>query len=276
MRRGVRLTGLAVALGALAACTKVPVLTYDGTNAAPPERSVLTPDGADEYTFASSTGAMDVAALDHNRGGNLRAVWWPADAPAVTDSQTCATWTSEDGSGVQQGVALRITNEGGRTRALTVTKNIWFGATWVFNFHVWDTARSQPFTQIGSVSLESTFRPGGVAAPLPWRFCARVIDATLELKAWPASHAEPSWGDPAYGGEVTVPPGWTYPGAAGWYVGHVPPGGAAVFADLQAWKYVAGPAAQPWEPEQPGMPKQAADPQATSTPAEVTVSSEQG
>lgn len=276
MPRRSRLVGLAlVATLVLAACAKEPVLTYDGTNAGPPQHTVLTPDRYDQYTFASATGTMDVATLDHNSGGNLRALWWPADGPSVADSQTCATWASEDGGGVQQGAALRIVSENGRTRALTVTKNIWYGGTWIFNFHVWDTARSPAFAQIGSVSLERTFRPGGVTRPLPWQFCARAIDATLEFKAWPASVPEPAWGDPAYGGRVTVPPGWTYPGTAGWYVGHVPPGGGARYTDLQAWKYVVPETLAPEDPPPAGEPTEPESTEATSTPAEVTVSSEE-
>lgn len=91
---------------------------------------VLTPEAGDSYTYSSSTGAMDAAALPSNTSGNLRAVFWPTHAFAKQNEQTCATWVSESTWRAQQGAVLRVhVARDGAVRAVTVTKNLWFGAT---------------------------------------------------------------------------------------------------------------------------------------------------
>jgi hypothetical protein len=134
---------------------------------------------------------------------------------------------------------LRITQSGSRIRAISVTKNVFYGATWIFNFHLWDTALSPAFTLIGATNLQSTLVHNGVVTPLPWSFCARVIGSKLEFKVWPvAEPLEPAWGDPTHGGSVTLPAGWSAPGKAGWYIGHIQPNTTAVFTNLSTYKWV--------------------------------------
>jgi hypothetical protein len=221
-----------------AACEKVRVQTYGPTNTSGSNQAVLTPDGPDRYRFVSAPANTAVASIDR-AGGNLRQIFWPADNPAVPDSESCAVWGAETGPNVQQGAALRITQSGGRTRAITVTKNIFYGATWIFNFHVWDTAQSPAFTQIGATNLYSTLVKAGIVTPLPWNFCARVIGSALEFKVWPvAEPLEPAWGDPTHGGRVILPAGWGAAGKAGWFVGHIQPGNTAVFTNLATYKWV--------------------------------------
>jgi hypothetical protein len=222
----------------LAACEKVRVQTYGATSTSPSQQATLTRDGPDGYRFVSAPANTAAAAIDRS-GGELRQLFWPGDNPVVPDSESCAIWGAESGPLVQQGAALRIVQNGTRVRAITVTKNIFYGATWIFNFHLWDTAQSPPFTIIGATNLEGTLRRAGVVTPLPWHFCARVIGTKLEFKVWPvAEPLEPAWGDRTHGGSVTLPPGWQAPGKAGWYVGHLEPNQLAVYNALATYKWV--------------------------------------
>jgi len=221
-----------------AACDKVRVQTYGPTNTSSSNQAVLTPDGTGKYRFVSAPANTAAAAIDGS-GGNLRQVFWPGDNPVVPDSESCAIWGAESGPLVQQGAALRITQNGSRIRAITVTKNIFYGAPWIFNFHVWDTAQSPPFTLIGATDLKNTLVRAGVVTPLPWNFCARVIGSKLEFKVWPVAEAlEPAWGDRTHGGSVNLPAGWSAPGKAGWFIGHIQPWNVAAFTNLATYKWI--------------------------------------
>lgn len=237
--RGRNIVVLVASLFVLAAgCEKERVQTYGPRDTSSTNRAVLTTDGPNDYRFVSVPANTAVASLD-SAGGNLREAFWPADNPVVADNESCAIWGAQTGPLVQQGAALRIAKDGSRLRAITVTKNIFYGATWIFNFHLWDTAASAPFTIIAATNLDSTLVHAGVVTPLPWRFCARVIDAKVEFKVWPAAELEPAYGDPTHGGSVMLPPGWVYPGRAGWFIGHLQPLETAVFNDLATYKYVS-------------------------------------
>jgi hypothetical protein len=235
-RRGILIAVIGLIVVA-AACDKVRVQTYGPTDTSSSNQAVLSPDGPNDYQFVSAPANTAVASLD-NAGGNLRQIFWPADNPVVPDSESCAVWGAQTGTLVQQGAALRITQNGSQVRAVTVTKNIWLGATWIFNFHVWDSTQSPPFTQIGQTDLSATLVHAGITTPLPWHFCARVIGDQLEFRVWTAADLEPAWGDPTHGGSATVPAGWLNPGRAGWFVGHLQPGNTAVFTDLATYKWV--------------------------------------
>lgn len=219
----------------LAACARTWTATFDG-NGRGANRSMvqtmLTPDGGDRYVIERRGAEVHAAAP--NTRGNYRTAFWPEGSPSVTDGQSCATWVAQSETGhVQQGAALRIsTDAAGVTRAITVTKNVMYGATWTFNVHVWDTSRERPGTQVGAVDMGAVV--GG--RPLPWHLCARTTGATLEMKVWTGTDPEPRWGDGSHGAVVTLPEGWVYPGRAGWYVGHLPPGGFADFSNLRTWR----------------------------------------
>ena len=221
---------------ALTACIPRPVITYDSTSTATQRTAIVTPDGWDRYSFASSAGVMNVSAPGQNTGGNLRSLFWPEKVPVVADSQTCAVWTSQGGGLVQQGAALRIRLSTGRVRAITVTKNIIYGANWIFNFHTWDTARPGVFQQFGSKEVRALLGPSGLA-PLPWHFCARIIGGVIEFKVWTKAMAEPAWGNSTWGGRATIPAGWSTAGTTGWYAGHIEAGGSARFDNLRTWQY---------------------------------------
>lgn len=259
-----RIGTFVVALIVLGSCRQA-IVTYPSTDPRPAETTLLTPDGTDGYGYASSTGQMHVAALDTNTSGNLRSAFWPADSPLVADSQTCATWASQSTVGAQQGAALRIAQANGSTRAVTVTKNIFYGATWIFNVHTWDTAAEPAFQPAGSIALKSELWPDGIEAALPWHVCVRVIGTTLDLKVWRGDESEPAWGEISHGGSVTLPAAAVYPGATGWYIGHLGVGAQADFTDLRTWKLVVGP------PLAASAPTGALVATATTSPSRVSV-----
>ena len=196
--------------------------------------AVITPVGHDTYSVApeGKQGAV-LTAPATNVDSNLRKVFWDSNAPDLVDSYSCATWAWASDTSVQQGVALRITANAAATRAILITKNVFLGGVWVFNIQVWDTGGGG-LTILRNVDLRATFDAGNVADPLPWHLCGRASGAVAEFKAWPDSVAEPSWGDERYGGSAELPAEWLSPGKAGWYIGHVPPGGAATYTELRA------------------------------------------
>src|SRR5690606_24005126 len=92
---------------------------------------VLTPDTShpdDRYDIDldENTGLITTSAPATNGGGNLRMAFWRKADAASVDQQSCATWVDRDPTTIQQqGAALRIRREGDRTRAITVTQNVW-------------------------------------------------------------------------------------------------------------------------------------------------------
>jgi hypothetical protein len=218
------------------------------TTAAPPPprgfreltRLVLTADGADRYDVTGRDGTIRYDAPTTNQDRNLRVlVWDPTSAPA-TDQQVCATWTAESDDMDQQGVALRIRQDGTRWRAITVTKNILMAAYSHFNVHTWDSARTtthpdgrpSSIEMEGSVTLDGMIQEGMVVKPLPWRMCARVVGLQVQLKVWALADGEPTWDDPHHAGTVDLPEGWDIDGRGGWFAGHLDPGGFAESADV--------------------------------------------
>ena len=55
--------------------------------------------------------------------------------------------------------------------------------------------------------------------------------------------AEPAWDDPTHSGTVTLPAEWVFTGKAGWYAGHIQPGGAIGMSDLRTatWEFRTDP-----------------------------------
>lgn len=217
------------ALTLLAGCDWL-IPTYTPADPTPIGSAVVTADGTDAYSFTTTTGTVEAQPLDGNTGANLRMVFWPSDGPIVTDQQTCATWSSAVGPMTQEGAALRVIDG----HAITVTKNVWAGAQWIFNLHVWAAGVG---TMFGQFDLGAVFNRAGTLSPLPWHLCARALRGVFSFKAWPDYEREPSWSDATHGGSALIPTGWETPGRAGWYVGHLPPGGQATYSALTAWRF---------------------------------------
>jgi hypothetical protein len=185
----------------------------------------LTRSGSDSYRYAEDgKDGMTVTAASSNTQANNRELFWKTRARTATDEEQCATWTSQTDPHdiTQQGIALRIKlSPNGVPSTVTVTKNIWLGGYWIFNFHEWVGAKA---TLLGNVNLDKTFQAPNTsqAYALPWRMCARTNGTTLEFKAWRyrVEH-EPAYGDPDHGGATTLDRAFVYAGQPGEYVGHL-------------------------------------------------------
>jgi hypothetical protein len=199
--------------------------------------ATLTDDGDDTYTLNELADyTVGVDAPTTNVSGGLRLAFFHPTDPMVADESSCATWTGDSAHHDQEGAALRVHAVAGGAKAITITKNVWFEANWIFNVHVWDTSTSPVATQIAAFDLGSVLYPGGTYVPYPWSICARVIGNVVSFVVWPTGSPQPAWDDPAYGGAVTLPSGFEDAGHAGWYAGHLWAGDHAGFRDL-----VAGP-----------------------------------
>lgn len=232
--RSVLVALLAAVPVALGACLPPPtVLPSPGPGIPTWTVAPVTSEWHAGYRYEPTETAMRVTGLATDTAGGTRHLFWRPTLPAFRDGQSCATWADERGIMVQFGAALRIRNDDGRIRAVTVTRNIIFGIKWAFNAHTWDTARSDnAFEQFGSVVLED-LRVGDVGhVPLPWRLCLKVQGTTVTFKVWPLTEPDPGWGHPRRGGAFELPPGWVFEGKAGFYVGHLEEGGHALFTDL--------------------------------------------
>ncbi len=227
----------ALALGAVTllatACEPAGTSLYDAGHVSPIAQHALTRDGSDQMVLTTGTATLRVDAPAANVGTNTRILLWPPATPMAADELSCATWSAASVPNVQQGLALRVRRDGDRWRAVTVMKNVLYGAVWQFNVLTWDNQASPTMSPRGAVNLEPIFRPGGTVADLPWKVCAKVSGRTVTLKAWRGDEAEPAWGDVSHGGSVTLPAGWDYAGKAGWYLGHIPPGGYGAMTGLR-------------------------------------------
>jgi hypothetical protein len=212
--------------------------TYDGDTSPRSLRTAyLTRDAGDSFTVTKDGPVLTAAAPPTNTGGNTREVVWPSRSLRSRDAQTCATWLGETNDFVQEGLALRIRHHDGVTTAITLTKNIYYGAHWVFNVHGWDSSSPSPFTQLGQWDLSPVILDGGGQyQPMPWRVCFRAVGSTVGMKIWwPAQMSEPSWSDPAYTRTMVIPSEYTRRGRAGWYVGHLQPGMSTTYDELGTW-----------------------------------------
>lgn len=218
-----------------------------GSSSGPVRRATLTSDSGMTYRYAGSRQVAFAQPGVPASDGNVREVFWHSDSRYEADQQVCATWNTVaavPSTGLlQPGLALRIapvTTEGAGIRAVTVTQNVYYGAIWLFNVHVWNTLDpTRPFTQVaqfdlspvvGSLLHGGSFRPSMV--PAPWKVCARARGRTFSFKVWTGTGAEPSWNDPVRVRSVVLPPDWNRPGYAGGYIGHLHPGQAAAFSGV--------------------------------------------
>ena len=195
-----------------------------------PERISLRsrPGGRVELRGRNPTGAP---IADFNR----RQVFTATDGVPTQDQHVCATWTRQSEPVLQQGLAVRVRSDaGGRQRAVTLTKNTFANYFWVFNLLTWDTRRAgDPWRALGQFDMSDVVVADGRWVPLPWRVCLRVKGRTLTFKVWlPRQEAEPTWRDPVHSRRITLKQRFVFDGEPGWYIGHLPPGQSAEYADL--------------------------------------------
>jgi hypothetical protein len=248
-RQRARGAGLAIVVAAVAlvatACQRTEVVLYDRTKAPNLAQHYVSRDGSDVYALKTGPGAVRIDAPRSNhgtpQGSDTRTVIWPPGTKAVTDQQSCASWTDSRGGWVQQGIALRVRIDGNRFRTIVVAKNTVYGASWQLNVYTWDSARTPYFQTHGAVALRAPFAQGDVPRPLPWKVCARVEGRIVTVKGWRSDEPEPGWSNPTHTGHVTLPATWVYAGKAGWYAGHIPPGGTIGMGALRTSTWVVTP-----------------------------------
>jgi hypothetical protein len=196
-------------------------------------RKVLTPQFQDTYDLSKSDGAVTITAPSTNAGTNTRQVFWPKSSAPLTNSRVCATWAYATTPMAQEGLALHAVAARGTRRAITVTKNIIYGVTWVFNVLVWDSTSDEDLRGVAQFNMGNVLIKDGAVRPFPWRVCTQVRARTLTFKLWlPNRQDEPAWDDPRHTRRTSLPTGYTTPGKTGWYVGHIPPGGAVKYTNL--------------------------------------------
>lgn len=182
-------------------------------------------------------GVVTATAHTTNTGANMRVVFWRHADGSSANQESCATWSAVDHD-QQPGLALRAHDVAGGTRAITITKNIWFNGYSIVNVHVMDSSRpDQPFVQIAGQDLPALRRSASFndVKPYPWRACARVVGSTISVKVWPVDQPEPAWDDLDHGYSVTLPASWGITsGRPGHYAGHLRAGASLHYSDLVA------------------------------------------
>jgi hypothetical protein len=231
------LVGVVTSQAAFAA-TRIRI--YDGsTGTNRMARAFLTPDGHDLYAISKSAGVVTMRALSSNRDANHREAYWPVNEPDLTDSEVCATWSTASSNKAHEGLAFRVIGEPGRTRAVTVTKNVFFAYYATINVGVWDTDSRKTDAPIAAYDMKAVLEDPSTNAlkPFPWRICARVQGKTLTFKIWlPTREREPSWTNPVHARTTHgIPAGHLAAGKTGWYIGHIPPGGRVQYSGLGIW-----------------------------------------
>lgn len=183
------------------------------------DQHYLTRDGHDTTGLQlSSWQAGRVVAGTSNTGGNSRTVFTRRSDSPGRDHEVCVRFRHSGGM-AQEGVAFRVRNDGGRVRAVTVTKNIFSSANWVFNVHTWDTARPGVFRLQESLDMSPAVgrRMQGHET---WNLCGRAVGTRVDVRVWRQGGAEPGWDHPTVR-STRIPGDFTAPGMPGWYAGHV-------------------------------------------------------
>jgi outer membrane protein assembly factor BamB len=194
---------------------------------------VITPDRDDTYALFAAGNTVTASAPGSNVSLNTRVAFWRRNARVTSNEQSCATWAGQSAAVNQEGAVLRVRElANGVRRGILVTKNVWLGANWIFNVHVWSTGWPEVYEQIAHFDLGPVLAPYGQLVPLPWRLCARVVGNVVSFIVWPANQTRPSWEDASHGGRVVLPEGWSAPGYAGWYIGHLRLGDTATLTNL--------------------------------------------
>ncbi|WCO69056.1 hypothetical protein PO878_09995 [Iamia majanohamensis] len=197
--------------------------------ATPLDVHVLTPQGDDAYQADRVGSSAAVRAAPGNTAGNLRVAVTDPDATPSRDHETCATWSGPARGRTQPGLALRVRDGTGTSRAITLTSSVWAGVRWQWNVHLWEDGSG---LLLGRQLLDLGV-PGEGLDTLPWRMCARAVGDRVDLVVWPEARDRPDWSDPARSLHATLPPGWDAPGLPGWYVGHLVPDDQTSYTGLR-------------------------------------------
>ena len=186
----------------------------------------VSPGGAPYSYSAASSGTVIVSASTIT-GGNDREFFYSTADSTYADSSACERVSGT--SPAQPGIAFRVTDENNVTTAVTVTENV-FGSSGYnyFNIHIWDTSQSPVYHLVGQVKINAL--PSS-PQPEPLNVCADITGRLVRFVAW-TSGTQPAWGDPNWGGSVTLPSDAPTSGYTGFFAGHVPAGTSADYSNL--------------------------------------------
>lgn len=208
-----------------------------GTDAGPIRYGVLTGTPGLHYAFTTDGSDITATAPAPFPDGNVREVYWTDHTSWNRDQEACSTWDTFGASydkPIQPGIALRIAPTGANgegIKAITLTESVWYSAVWIFNVLLWDSTKTgheattvaqfdlSPIVGKFGVDDEGNFQSTLVGPP--WHVCAAVTGDLFRFKVWTGADQEPTWSDPTHVFSATLPDGWDYPGAAGWYIGHL-------------------------------------------------------
>ncbi|QXC60741.1 hypothetical protein KSP35_20845 [Aquihabitans sp. G128] len=194
----------------------------------------ITADGASRFETTVDGRAVVVHAPASNTGGNVRLALVRRGTPVALDQASCVTWHGPNTHNVQPGLVLQARRHDGRTQAITVSDNIWYGARWTLNVHLADSAAAEPMHLVGQLDLAGALGRSMLdLEPFPWRLCARIRGTAVTVKAWSLADrdTEPSWTDAGHTDSLDVPTTAVHPGRPGLYIGHLTPGDATYFSD---------------------------------------------
>jgi hypothetical protein len=203
--------------------------------------AAVTPvsSGGTGYTYSSpSSGVVNVSASSLT-SGNDREFFYSATGNTYADSSACETTSGTPPA--QPGIAFRITDSHNVITAVTVTENI-FGSPSSsayndFNVHIWDTSQTPAFSLVGHAIIKAI---SSSPQPEPLNLCAEITNDVVQFVTW-TSGPQPAWGDPTWGGSVTLPSNAPTRGQTGYFAGHIPAGTSAIYSNLT----VDGAAASP-------------------------------
>ncbi|HET8929902.1 MAG TPA: hypothetical protein VFN21_04510 [Acidimicrobiales bacterium] len=206
------------------------------------KHATLTTKNWATYDYVTGTDTVTASMPPGVTDANIREVFWRADAEPARSEQVCVTWqeTSEsvEGDPIQPGLAMRIASVGSGNegiRAVTLTENVVYAGTWLFNVHVWDSRQAVPMALLQTFDVSRVVgrianvdgRAANFMVQPPWHLCGRTFGNTFTFKVWTQDNPEPSWDDPHQVFSVELPAGWDYAGYSGGYIGHLHPGQSA-------------------------------------------------
>jgi hypothetical protein len=179
------------------------------------------------YTYSAPYFGTVVVSSSALTSSNDREFFVPTLGTTYADSSACET--VDGASPTQPGIAFRITDKNDVTAAITITENI-FGTSGYndFNVHVWDTSKTPAYILVGQVTIHAL--PSS-SQPEPLNLCAEITGNVLQFVVW-TSGTQPAWGDPTWGGSVTLPSNAPTSGDTGFFAGHIPVGTSATYSNL--------------------------------------------
>jgi hypothetical protein len=186
----------------------------------------FSPDGA-AYTYSAPSSGTVVVSASSLTDGNGREFFYSTTGTTYANSSACETVSGT--SPAQPGIAFRITDKNNVTTAVTVTENVFGSSAYNdFNIHTWDTSESPAFSLVGQVRINAILSS---PQPEPLNLCAEITGDVVQFVVW-TSGTQPPWGDPTWGGSVTLPSNVPTSGYTGFFAGHIPARTSATYSNL--------------------------------------------